>query len=65
MSIYISSMIDLENWVDEQAGDNVTVPEIAEIVKMIHFDPNSPAWGKDWQEYLDSLGSLTALLKDL
>lgn len=64
MSIYISSVTDLKNWVDEHAGDNVGSDEIATIVHILHTDNKSPAWSEDWREYLDSLGSLTELLED-
>lgn len=56
MATTFASVDDLRIWVTDRIGKDATDDEIQEVVRKIHFDPKSPAFGRNsWEGYLGTL----------
>ena len=65
MSIYISSIDDLESWVRKQFGDRLSGDDVLRFADLLEGDEGRPVWGHDWQPYLDSQPDPVELLEGM
>lgn len=50
----LHSILDLWNWVESHLPEGEPA-EVNAIVRCIQWDSESPQWGRNWADYLDSL----------
>lgn len=53
--LIINGARDLADWVADHVTEDTPAATVKAIVKALWDDNDSPNWGDDWSEYLDSL----------